>query len=562
MSENPNLSQTWKTPDEVLKLHRFKLKKKALQARLVRKNEVSKIDEPNILEIICTQKRKNPFAKTCDQTDKKQKLDKDSINLSSEDSFFQLLNPTSSKLITDSEPKKKINLGLKPFDSKSFANIFNEAYSTEYVENEEQKCGHNLPIDWSLKSRMRILCETALPGTNLKTNQEASGITGFVRCVDRTNSTNNLDISLGARFHQCAHYWQHPHLPWLTLFPRNSKTNIGFQIGDRERESLAKDWSDSFRGLFQLLRARHCPYFYFCANTFTVLFRAAGIGGRVEPHALMSPSSRGMRSALKREEIEFSMPLKKESNLNRSKEENVSNCFEDKNNPKEHFGISDENNGDDDDDDEEEEKWLESLGVDEKEIKKISTSRIRENMHNEMAEDFSDNSILLIEGIECQAFFNFLLNAKSTITSVGRLAGIPPTLLAPVAFPKATMQSLMTRSSKVRNDGAEYFSIEMKGIILPNILPNVNTLMRESKDAFSITIAAHSNTLAFTKASQKLIEETEKENSKSDQVFGTENLSDCGLPVDIIEAMCNIKKDAVCIMERMCFSKEVGFIWS
>ncbi|KAH8303099.1 hypothetical protein KR018_009717, partial [Drosophila ironensis] len=100
---------------------------------------------------------------------------------------------------------------------------------------------------------------------------------------------------------------------------------------------------------------------------------------------------------------------------------------------------------DDEDDDEE---WLESLGVDERELRRIQSSHARKQQAAEMREDFSDNSLLLIDGVECQGLFSYLLNAKSAISTVGRLAGVPPTLLAPVAFPKATMQHLVPRSKK------------------------------------------------------------------------------------------------------------------
>lgn len=67
-----------------------------------------------------------------------------------------------------------------------------------------------------------------------------------MRCTD-------LKSSEAARFHQSTMYWQHPHLPWLTLFPRMSKLNIKFnKIGDAEREALALEWKDSFRALFQV----------------------------------------------------------------------------------------------------------------------------------------------------------------------------------------------------------------------------------------------------------------------------------------------------------------------
>lgn len=67
------------------------------------------------------------------------------------------------------------------------------------------------------------------------------------------------------------------------------------------KEALYNEWSESFRSLFHLLRARQCPYFYVCANNFTVLFRAAGICGIPEAHALLSPTTRGFRLLLKQE---------------------------------------------------------------------------------------------------------------------------------------------------------------------------------------------------------------------------------------------------------------------
>lgn len=185
------------------------------------------------------------------------------------------------------------------------------------------KPSKSFPIHWSIKSRLRIVSKSVLPSNNLRTSQEASGLTSFVRCIGVKDSSAGLDISPGARFYQSTLYWQHPHLPWLTLFPRNSKGNNGMVLGEPERAALGKEWAISFRNLFQLVRARQCPYFYVCANSFTVLFRAAGIGGRVETHALLTPTSRGMRAALKQEDIEFVMPLKKgqdRPDLNRSEE--------------------------------------------------------------------------------------------------------------------------------------------------------------------------------------------------------------------------------------------------
>ena len=54
---------------------------------------------------------------------------------------------------------------------------------------------------------------------------------------------------------------------------------------------------------------------------------------------------------------------------------------------------------------------------------------------------YSD-SLLLIEGVETQGLFNWLLNSKLCLSSTGPLAGIPPTLFSPVAFHQATLRPL------------------------------------------------------------------------------------------------------------------------
>ncbi|XP_006822883.1 protein downstream neighbor of Son-like, partial [Saccoglossus kowalevskii] len=67
--------------------------------------------------------------------------------------------------------------------------------------------------------------------------------------------------------------------------------------------------SESFHSVFHMLRSKCCPYFYICGCQFTVLFRAAGVGGNPQISALISPTTRGLREALKSEGIDFKMPL-------------------------------------------------------------------------------------------------------------------------------------------------------------------------------------------------------------------------------------------------------------
>lgn len=269
-----------------------------------------------------------------------------------------------------------------------------------------------------------------------------------------------------------------------------------------------------------MVRSLQCPYFYVCANSFTVLFRAAGIGGKVETHALLTPTSRGLRTALKEEDIEFTMPLKKVStdaqnksldSGNDTRSNSFSNLSEENAVDTSTDGVNTSGNNDEglepdnSEEEEDEEKWLESLGVDKSELKKIRTTHARRVHNEECAEDSTEQSILLIEGVECQALFNFLLNAKSTTTKVGRLAGIPPTLIAPVAFPGAILRNNQIRASIVREQNIDYHSMEIKGVILPHTLQYLCNLMKETRDQFSMTTVNFASTNALSKAAQKII---------------------------------------------------------
>ncbi len=135
-----------------------------------------------------------------------------------------------------------------------------------------------------------------------------------MRCVSslKSDEWSTLDTSTNAQFHQCCLLWQYPWLPWLSLFPRDTRAPItstsSVQIGMDSSVSncLINDWCESFRSLFGLLRARQCPFFYVCTHQFTVLFRAAGIGGVAEIHALLTPTTRGLREVLRREGIKDS----------------------------------------------------------------------------------------------------------------------------------------------------------------------------------------------------------------------------------------------------------------
>lgn len=447
---------------------------------------------------------------------------------------------------TKETPNLEAPTTANPFTyGKENFSLDDEAEDEDSVSNEIPKPMKNLPMDWTIKSRVRILSKTQVVGNNLKSSQEASGMTGFVRCLDITSEASSFDTSNEAQFHQNLMYWQYPHLPWLNLVQRNASANNQFKMSLPESESLLKDWMECFKNLFQLVRARQCAYFYVLANQFTVLFRAAGIGGVDELHALLTPTTRGFRQLLREEEIEFTQPLKKSS-----KDESTPNTS------LENSQNVDNKNGDEDDDEEEDElEFLQSLGVATTDIKFKDDIVARQK---EIEDDNGDLSTTLIQGVDCQAFFNFLLNAKSTVPKVGRLAGIPPTLLAPVAFLGGTLRKQTARSSKIRLDSEDFFSIELRGAILPHTIPTICAFLSSIKETYSLTMVNYPNTVAFTKTSRKILEDLDKPKTDDDETSAVKALSECGMAKSILESFVRSDDEAVNILERLQFDRQNG----
>lgn len=356
-------SSKWLHPNEVLRLHRLKAKKKALQARIQRRGDSTAFkleNNSNSVSDAAGEKRRNPFIKQ--NNVKRQKLESGELVLedTTDQTLFKLLR------LTDISTKRDIT------EVADFNNVLQKinAVGVEKVHIVKAKGQPWIPVDWSLKTRIRFLSSSPFHwNQKLKISEEASGITSFARCLD-SNSSSSLDTSPNAKFHQCCLVWQHPFFPWINLFPRtsskiaNSRTPNNMLTSPSIKESLQSAWSDSFRSVFQLIRTKQCPYFYVCANTFTVLFRAGGIGGFTETHAIITPTTRGLRQLLRQEEIEYKMPLRSKR-LSDPGYETADSTLSTQ--------ISD-NMGENDIDEEEEldDEWMQSMGINAEDIKRIN----------------------------------------------------------------------------------------------------------------------------------------------------------------------------------------------
>ncbi|KAK4881478.1 hypothetical protein RN001_004797 [Aquatica leii] len=507
---NQESESKWLHPNELLKIQRFKIKKKQLQARFNKTDlNVSQDCVKSDFNISVGVKRCNPFIKPSDNNKRtKVNTNEDSCD----QTLFQLLHLNTG--ITKSSNCNLLNQSA--FDTLTESRVCND------VPNIISKQFENkwVPIDWSLNSKLRLLSSKPFAWSHkLKISEEASGITAFVRCLNNKSDTT-LDTSPNAQFHQCCLYWQQPYLPWLGLFPRsqgNSSTGTSIATTSAIRDSLHMAWSDSLRSLFQLLRTRQCPYFYVCTNTFTVLFRAAGICGYTEMNALISPTTCGFRQLLKQEDIEFTLPLR-----GSKFEQNML-----------------DGNGDCTDEEEPlQDRWLESMGINEEDRKQINYTQKRILHKVESEIDNTEQSLVLVQGMEVHGLYNFLINCKSATAISGSLAGIPPTLLSPIAFQGATLCALKVKESKIQVDKQNYFSIELNGPILPHVIHNLSELHPIDQN-FTATFAHVSSTTAFSKVKEPEIAEKENIETSGCTVFGQENLSDCGLTMSILKHFCS-----------------------
>ncbi|XP_077426571.1 protein downstream neighbor of son homolog isoform X3 [Vanacampus margaritifer] len=367
------------------------------------------------------------------------------------------------------------------------------------------------PADWSLKTRLLFTSSLSLSWSEQpKAQEEASGLSQHCRAQFSTWPHNLQEpkscTELRCAFQQSLIYWQHPSLSWVPLFPRiNAErrftgTSAPWAQDAELQQGLMSEWSASLSSLYSLLKTRLCPYFYVCSYQFTVLFRAAGLASSGSINALVSPTTRGLREAMKAEGIKFSLPLVEERTTSREQQNHCDEERQQKNcDHKDDEYCSDDREADDDDDADGggSLSWLKEMGVQDK-IKKPDSIQLCKD-GRAVNVDRKPESVVYVEGPDTFTLINFLINCKSVVAAAGSQAGLPPTILAPVAFRGAAMHSLKARCVNVKSQvGSDYqniSSMEITGPILPSSLHAITTLLRPAqKGNFSATLYTHAPT--------------------------------------------------------------------
>ncbi|XP_028395016.1 protein downstream neighbor of Son-like [Dendronephthya gigantea] len=452
-SEDNNSQENWRKPARSIKLvvkKRTSKREGIKSSRILQSRNSNTEQEPQLAGQV---KRQNPFG--CSAS-KKPNIDRSSENDESFGVFDALEQGSSRTSTTSDETQTLINnklhdVRLSEVESHNLLNRNSE--DSDKDNHIKRLSGRNLPVDWSLKTRVRFTSSRSFNWcSKILRKQEANGLCGFVQCKSQNTDEDS------SCFQQNIMYWMHPALPWLSLFPRlTSDTKLTSKVPNvAENQDIANalqaSWCQSFRSLFNLLWCGQCDYFYLCSASFTVLFRAKMIGGLASTSAYITPTTKGIREGFDKEGISYTLPL-----LDASTSKNDSD---------------DEKNPLVKDDDDDDTVWLESMGVAKETLPQLKQSKINQQRARLRNIDHHSSSLAVVNGSHTQALFNYLLNNKTVIAKTGSHAGIPPTLLAPVAFDGAALQSLFAKQNmfKQGKNLEKTYSLDITGPVLPGNL--------------------------------------------------------------------------------------------
>ncbi|KAG1937971.1 Downstream Neighbor of SoN [Pimephales promelas] len=438
--------------------------------------------------------------------------------------------------------------------------VFEEERSTPVLKSPESVCLAapaevcvEFPADWSLKTRVLFTSPQSFSwAEHVKAQEEAQGLSAHCRAQFTGAPAHIPDprgcVELRCGFQQCLQYWQHPSMPWLSLFPR-----IG---AERKFSGKCVPWAQDSalqQSLMSdcLLKARLCPYFYLCSYQFTVLFRAAGLSGSKGITALLSPTTRGLREAMRADGIEFSLPLLEERRKSKDLGETDSAVLS------EH--SENEEDDDDEDDDDGGFSWLKEMGVQDKIKKPDSISIKLRKEHREVCLDHRPESVVLVEGSNTFTLLNFLINCKSLVAGAGSQAGLPPTLLAPTAFRGATLHTLKARAvnvkTLVRTGYQDVCSLEVTGPIMPHTLHALTQLLRPAqRGEFSAGLYTHEPTAVLNvPISQSSEPETQPE-------CVVQDLGRCGLQQSSVQQLAAPSILGKCAL-RQLHMRDYSYSW-
>ncbi|XP_013063543.1 protein downstream neighbor of Son-like [Biomphalaria glabrata] len=280
-SSNSN-NKKWTNPNDVMKIHRIKLKRhssvalsrsnSASEIRVLRRNSLSDISIKNVnspdrlcsSKSDCTltqngQKRKNPFSCGASSSKRRPFLDsesamtilnsevKDSNNTSLTsvkiDLDLDLVNEVeSNKLLhvlhheseilektfqvgKQCDPPAEIPAAVQAMETKS-SDTAEQQHTTTYVDiiKPQDKCVEAIscpPVDWSLKTKLRIVAQCITNKFDKVPGMEARNVESFIH-HRLAESPDWKELDIYQKLKRCCMHFSYPQMPWISTFPRIS----------------------------------------------------------------------------------------------------------------------------------------------------------------------------------------------------------------------------------------------------------------------------------------------------------------------------------------------------
>merc|ERR1719334_246489 len=149
----------------------------------------------------------------------------------------------------------------------------------------------------------------------------------------------------------------------------------------------------------------------------------------------------------------------------------------------------------------------------------------------EVLQDNKGDSLICVEGVECQSLINYLLNAKLTQGP----NCLPPTILSPVAFPGAVLKSLKVTEHVVssKNGQPKTYQINLQGPILPSTLEALTLLSVKHAPTSRLRTTSLEDTTSLSHF-------TLPPESVAPTAFGSATLKDCGLLEPLLKQFCKV----------------------
>ncbi|CAL1372278.1 unnamed protein product [Linum trigynum] len=377
--------------------------------------------------------------------------------------------------------------------------------SGQYSDNFCSECcipGKKPPLDFTLKTKLRLLCACSVSGLHRSIvsstyNSTPQFIFQQGCAVDISSPLQTLTSQLCSP--KSLHSWVYPQstLPPAVISVLSSSAADGDFLRKRQMA-----WQDSFRSLYYLLRKNICSIFYVCTSHFVVMFTNAG---GVGCSAYISQSTISLRSLLREHDVCFSMPLC------HSKVEQVAT------------------------------EHLVELAA----IRRENLGQVRNLSSLDNVDNTPESLLAFKEKIHVQGLYDFLLNYRSSLTL---LSGVDvPLLYSPIPFPNASLSAPeiscvdMKRADHTAaspKDGSNVTHssiIEVKGTFIPPwIVSRICALLSCEATNFEASFATEPTSIGLNVAIEKVDKVDEKSKSDAETVQETDSSSSLGLAEAVV----------------------------